>query len=115
MDRDGVRTWGPVVAVVLLLPVVFVLLRALLPPIGHPPATVPASEAPSSVAPAPAPADAGPAGCAGCHASQHAAWTGSNHALAERPVGPDDPLVDGVLEAVGRSGSQEPYRPVRVL
>ena len=36
----------------------------------------------------PAPRVAPP--CAQCHAAEAAAWEGSHHALAERPVGPDD-------------------------
>lgn len=63
----GVRTWGPVVIVLALLPAGFVALRACLPPIGRPTTTDSSASAT----------------CAACHSSQLAAWQGSTHARAE--------------------------------
>lgn len=52
---------------------------------GEPPPPAPvAPEAPE------APAPVGSSGCAACHASEHEAWKGSHHALAEREAGPGD-------------------------
>lgn len=115
MTREDLRTWGPVFAAVMLLPVAFVGLRGCLPPIGHPSSEALPAEAPPSDVPTDLVAPEGTAACAGCHPAEQAAWEGSNHARAERLVGPDDPLVDGALAAVGRSGADETFRPVRVL
>jgi predicted CXXCH cytochrome family protein len=110
MDTDRIRTWGPVAAVLLLLPVSFVLLRLWLPPIGGPaedPAIEPVLD--RALEPAAPEGPAGSATCAGCHAEQHAAWTRSTHARAEGELA-GAPLTDGALQQGG-----ELVRPIRTI
>lgn len=112
MDRANIRTWAPVIAILAALPVVFALLRALLQPIGH----APVSDAATPPAPAEphAPGGGGSAACGSCHADEAKAWSSSTHAVAERPIGPDDPLPDGTLDLDGPRGT-EAFRPERAI
>lgn len=108
---DRTRTWGPAAAVVAALPLAFVALRAVAPGIGP-------REAPAPVAaPVAAPAEghlglAGSASCAACHPTQHAAWTASTHARAERQLGDADPRE---LAAVGPDGALATFPLVRAI
>ncbi len=108
--REAVRTWGLVIALVVALPLVFVLLRLALPAIGGDDPPPPPPPPPS---PAATPASgAGSASCAGCHAEEHAAWTTSTHARAERLLGPGDPTE---IRAVGPDGVEATFPVVRAL
>ena len=108
MDNDRIRVWGPVVAVLLLLPLLFVLLRLLLPPIGpRERALQPAPEQPAL-----APRAQGSASCEGCHGDIYRAWSASSHGRAEMPLGPEHPLAS-VLASVEQDGAR--LSPVRSL
>jgi predicted CXXCH cytochrome family protein len=111
MDTDRIRTWGPVAAVLLLLPISFVLLRLWLPPIGGS-AEDPEIEPVLDQAPEPSPSHevGGSATCAGCHAEQHAAWTRSTHARAEGELTGASPLTDGALKQ-----GTELVKPIRTI
>jgi len=83
-----VRSWVPVGIAVAALPLWFLGLRACAPSIGQ--AT-----------------SAGSPGCAGCHGAEAEAWSGSQHAQAERPIAPGDPvpaLPEGSPAPVRRIG-----------
>ncbi|MEO0603434.1 MAG: cytochrome c3 family protein, partial [Myxococcota bacterium] len=106
--NDTTRTWGPVVAIIALLPLAFWGLRSCVPALG--PADAP--EVPSSTG------AVGSAACAACHQDIHEAWTTSTHALAEREL--DDalrvPLTDGQLHVRTAEGRMavEPVRAIGV-
>ncbi len=108
--RESIRTWGPVVAWVVALPVAFVVLRWLLPPIG---ARAPAPPPPPAEAVAPAPPPVGDSStCAGCHPEQSAAWAASTHASAERALGEGDPRE---LRLVGPDGAEASFPVTRAI
>ncbi|MEQ1501033.1 MAG: tetratricopeptide repeat protein [Myxococcota bacterium] len=99
------------------LPVVFVLLRACLPPIGpRDPAPVvePSDAGERSTAPGADPTATGSAGCAGCHPAETEAWRGSTHAAAEAPIGPTAP-DGGALTAIGPDGVERRYEGSRTI
>ncbi|MCB9689679.1 MAG: tetratricopeptide repeat protein [Alphaproteobacteria bacterium] len=98
---DALRTWGPVVLVLVALPLLSMLLRTVLPAIG------PKAHAPDPVpSPAPPPPAAGSATCASCHAEQAEAWRASTHARAEH-AGDDGAPTS--LDAIGPDGASRAY------
>jgi len=100
--NDTIRTWGPVVLVVALLPVGFVALRGCLPPIGRD---------------GPASHDAvGSASCAECHADVVEAWAASTHAKAEHELDAVRlaPLDEGRVTVMTAEGPRS-VAPVRTL
>lgn len=49
-----------------------------------------------------------PPPCGGCHAAAWSAWSGSHHALAERPFGPSEPVPAAVTARAGPDGTWPP-------
>src|SRR4051812_37449400 len=102
MNREVVRTWGPVLLIVALLPIAFLALRAWLPAIG--PRTLP----PEAPAPEPEPIKTGAESCGSCHPAEQEKWARSTHSRAESPVPAD-------LQWAVTLGDQVAPAPVRAL
>lgn len=103
------------VAIAILLPLAFVALRAALPAIGPRTPPPPTDDRPTDAPPPGAPGSGGPAGtatCAPCHAAEHAAWSGSTHAAAERELGAGDPRS---LTALGPDGAERDWPLARAI
>lgn len=116
MDNERIRTWGPVTAILLLLPLMFVLLRLWFAPIGpRQPRLQPAPPIPVEPLADPQPRDGrqGKASCEGCHPEESKTWSTSTHALAERPL--SDPALSILLADGTLMQSGEAVRPIRAI
>ncbi|MBX2797008.1 MAG: tetratricopeptide repeat protein [Myxococcales bacterium] len=104
---EHIRTWGPVVVVVALLPAAFVGLRACLPPIGES----------ADVLREPPGATSRSGVCQGCHLDATEAWRRSTHAVAEATIvaSSDPALADGGPWADQREGERTQLTVVRSI